>query len=675
MASPVDRRRAALLALLAGGIAIGCRDEQPPVVITVAARPGGGVALAGLSWEPAGAVLRVERRDAGHVDLVIDPAAKARAIEIRAPSACPERVQLDDARPGDRRRAALAPWIDLGEDRPQIGFDAPFEIDVRPGCGRAVAGRVTWRQIDGPKLADMREEKNGFRLRARTVPFAARRDPPAWGIVPISPKARGAATLEATWRGAGPIVRRVIHVAAAARATGVPSIALGQRVLLGGAGFRVVERPPAGHAEVAAIGAAPSFTPDAKGRWVLQDAAGAALSLRVGRHADTPLDCGRADCHASAAAGAAHTRMTRVLANGLEGALGAGYDASCAIACHAVGEPGLADGGFSEVARELGASLPKVGLRAWSALPRSLRRLGGVGCTACHGPGAIPERASRWTILRTDVCAACHDAPPRYGHVAAWQSTRMARADADPATRAGAACPGCHTTAGFLAAIGVRPAAASAGGPDEPRGIGCAACHAPHAAATERALVRRIEPPEALVEIGNLGPSMVCLRCHAPLAGERAPSASAASLWLGRPSKDEPASPAPHAKVQNGCLGCHAKGAVGVAVERGAGHAFVVDRARCEPCHDCPKEERLGEEGKSIKERAAALWVLLRRRKIVESERETAPHAALQIKAPPGSPEAKAAAKLLTVLEDPAAAAHNAGVARRLLDEAESVLR
>ena len=256
-------------------------------------------------------------------------------------------------------------------------------------------------------------------------------------------------------------------------------------------------------------------------------------------------------------------------------------------------------------------------------------------------------------------------------------STRTPRADASPEARASEACAACHTTAGFLSAIGVRPWAASLGGPDEPRGIGCAACHAPHAAATERALVRIIPPPESLGEIANLGPSGVCLRCHAALAGEGAPSASAANLWLGRLSllKEDARRPAPHGKIDKGCLGCHAGGAPGLSVERGAGHTFQVDRARCQPCHECPQEERPGKDGKRVKERAGALLAILRARDIVKSARDTAPHAAMEIKAAPGSREARAAARVLTVVEDRGAAAHNAGAARALLDEAEALLK
>jgi hypothetical protein len=138
--------------------------------------------------------------------------------------------------------------------------------------------------------------------------------------------------------------------------------------------------------------------------------------------------------------------MTTVLARALAGGLGADYVPECAIACHAVGEPGLADGGFVNVARALGYLLPHhPEPDPWPGVPRALRRLAGVGCTACHGPAAIPEPESRWAILRSDVCAFCHDAPPRYRHVQAWRSSKMATPSQAALSRErSAGCDGCH---------------------------------------------------------------------------------------------------------------------------------------------------------------------------------------------------------------------------------------
>src|SRR5690606_10045669 len=117
--------------------------------------------------------------------------------------------------------------------------------------------------------------------------------------------------------------------------------------------------------------------------------------------------------------------MTHVLARGLSGELGP-YPGSCALGCHSAGEPGLLDGGFAHVAEELGHGVPEASA-GWDALPRRLRRVGGVTCTTCHGPGAVPERSARWAILRSDVCATCHDAPPRYSHAASYATSAMAR--------------------------------------------------------------------------------------------------------------------------------------------------------------------------------------------------------------------------------------------------------
>jgi hypothetical protein len=252
----------------------------------------------------------------------------------------------------------------------------------------------------------------------------------------------------------------------------------------------------------------------------------------------------------------------------------------CGTPCHASSEPGLPDGGFSHVAREHGWRAPSVELDELDALPRALRRLAGVGCTACHGPGSIPEEGAGWAILASDVCAVCHDAPPRYGHALALRASAMARSDADPRTRA-SGCAGCHTTAGFLARIAAREATAVP--EDAPLGIACAACHAPHAA-HERALVRLVPAPAGFEDEPR---DRICLPCHAPSSeGVRA---AQATFVLGRGAIDlrtGAALSATSAHAGLGCLGCHgAPRASGLV--RGAAHAFAVDEARCSRtgCH------------------------------------------------------------------------------------------
>jgi len=258
--------------------------------------------------------------------------------------------------------------------------------------------------------------------------------------------------------------------------------------------------------------------------------------------------------------------MTHVLRNGFEGALGADYSPSCAIGCHAVGEPGLDDGGFWAVARKIDFAWPAPHAGAWEETPRALRRLGGVGCTSCHGPAAIPEPTARFAILRSDVCATCHDAPPRYGHVAAWQASKMAASDRDVTAASDPICQRCHTTAGFLRTLG------KTAREDAPRGtavgIACAACHAPHSSHGS-ALLREVALDSAFAGLDTK--SRICVPCH---------EGGAATVWAGGDGLRSP-----HANL--GCTTCHMgeTAVAGVEPTRGASHAFSVDWAACRSCH------------------------------------------------------------------------------------------
>jgi hypothetical protein len=524
-----------------------------------------------------------------------------------------------------------------------LGFDRPFSLRLRAGCGSGVrwsqlAGSPVPLSIDGPVLS------------ARTPAFTGAT---SWGVLPFSPRTQGALTFVARWQAGGRTVEERVTVAAAARSRGLPNVPAGARVYLGGAGWRLVGGPP-GHHAADPTGVPASFLPDRDGEWALADGTGRALRLRSGRYDETPLDCGRSGCHPAVSAAAAHSPMTTVLARGLGRWRGDDYP-GCALACHATGEPGVPDGGFTHVVAELG--LHGSALADWETTPPPLRRLGGVGCLACHGPGAVPEASARWSLLRADVCAVCHDDPPRYGHVVAWRESRMASADRDPRTAA-TPCARCHSTGGFLAAVGGLSGDRRAPEGIGPLGIGCAACHAVHAPdSTGPGLLRRTPTPAVLGEV-PAGGSSVCLGCHAPDGG---PTSSAAAIWLGRGGLD-PASgralegPAPHAAVAGGCIGCHGGG------RAGAGHRFAARPDACRGCHGplpLPAE---------IRARAARLWSALGH--APSSDPPHASPAALDR----NSPRGRAAWNVLLVLEDPAAAAHNPRYARRLLDASAEAL-
>lgn len=594
------------------------------------------------------------------------------------------RKQGGPCGPGDAVSLAAPPG--------PAGFDADFSVKVRVSCPEARTGTVTWRQVSPPGGPPLVPTEDGFALRAHTPSLRdATGNPPPWGVVPLSPRTRGEVVLEATWRdGRGHEERHEARVAAAARSRGLPNLAVGARVYLGGAGWHLEAKPPGSAAALDVAGDATSFLADKSGDWRLVDGAGRPLTLKTGRYDETPLDCGRSGCHAALVTASAGSPMETVLAHGLSpsphghGALfGAGYP-DCALACHATGEPGVADGGFVNVMGELG--LASLGPRRWEAVPRALRRLGGVGCLACHGPTALPEASARWGILRSDVCATCHDAPPRYGHVAAWRETKMARADRD-VTGTHRWCGRCHTTAGYLESLdppaerNLSAKAVDRSPPLEagPVGISCAACHSVHDHEAGRQiaqapLLRRTRRLAVLADVtlpATAEKSAVCLNCHAPDGDGFMPGASAAALWLGRggvdPRTDAPLNgSAPHANVAGGCIGCHRAGPAGL--ERGASHAFAVDRGVCASCH--PR----GLPGDDVRERAQRLWATWLPRDAVPPWAEGKPPHVLDGYFQRKTPRWRAIWNVLLVLEDPAAAAHNAPYARRLLEAAEKTL-
>lgn len=667
---------AALCAALLAIPASGCRRGSPALgAIEVRVAPGSILDLDQLRWQ--GPVRGVTRR--GIHGVVLEARSGGR-IALSHPEACPITVEVPT---GATREVTIAPALSVA-DRLQVGFGATFTLEARADCGGA--GRFRWRQIGGPEIASLESSADGHSITGRTHTLAELRPGPLpWGIVPLSPATAGEYRFEVTFTGDdGAAWRAEARVTAAARASGVPSIGLDHRTLLGGSGWRLVERPPDARAELVDRGAATELTPDHVGGWHLTDGDGRKLMVRVGRYDQTPLDCGRPECHPTATGDARVTPMTKILASSLTGKFGE-YDLACALGCHTVGEPGLHDGGFEQVRSAFGIGLPRrVDPDAWVELPRALRRLGGVGCTGCHGPAAIPLPGVAKTILRSDVCATCHDAPPRYGHLVAWRRSRMSRADREPATRSGR-CARCHTAQGFLLWQDVEFLDwqnQKAPAPDEvyiPTGISCAACHDPHGGPTADRLVRIIEPsPLAPAPVWTRTGSGVCVPCHVPEAGATAPAASAAALLVGQGgvqiATGEPlVGETQHGEVP-GCLGCHrADGSDApkdAPLERGAGHAFAVDRTGC-TSGDCHREG--GSDGAAaatdLAGRAEALRAALVARGAI-AVTGTTPHAADL--APAADPRlARASRDLLLVLEDPAAVYHNAAYARALLDEVE----
>jgi hypothetical protein len=644
-------------------LALGCSRAAPgDYWLLLGTGPGSGVRLAETEVSPSAAL--VERRaDRAGVALLLRRGAGP--VRVSAPGGCPLVVEAPKLPGVDVVEHRIEPLFDLGARVRVVGPESAFEIHATERCAEAKRSSVELSVKGGAPLDDVRVEQGGRRLTAKTRGVSHRRERAAWGIVPVSAEHRGASIVAARGRlPDGSTFERTLEVAALARASGLPSVAVGHGVLLAGSGFHLEKIPEGSRVELRVLGELIELVPDVRGDFALADAEGRKLVIQSGRYDEMPLDCGRSDCHAALSASARHSPMTRALAADLGGAHPL-ESVECALACHATGEPGTNDGGFSHVQAELDlAALPS----AFAELPRALRRLGGVGCLACHGPARVPPESARWAVLRSDVCAVCHDAPPRYGHGAAFATTRMAVSDRDPRTREQRECARCHTAWGSLAEPARRPPAEVGA-----FGLGCAACHAVHgpdeASSAPHALLRASDVRAVLpgAPASALGPSRVCIGCHSPGSGPL-PEASAAAIWAGR-SGVEPKTgaalegPAPHASDPRGCLRCHDSGPA--ELERGKNHAFVAAPASCAPCHaDQPmRRPELASDARAILDEIVPL---------ARGRKRTEPFHAGAIASTLPPARARALKNVLLVLEDPAADVHNPAYARRLLDAARS---
>lgn len=618
------------------------------------------------------AIAEVGRHAAGGV-VVLELKRDAERVRLQMPGACSRSLDLRGLATDKPAELVLQPLFDAGPRERVIGLGNAFEIQALALCAEAEQARTSFSVAAGAPLDDVVLSPDGRRFSAATRPTPPRANATA-GIVPVSARAQRELRSEIALRielPGGQRFERRLGVSAVARSSGLSDVGLTHPVLLAGDAWSLLHKPEGSSTTLRQVGKLFELRPDTTGPYRLSDGTGRTLSVRSGRYDQTPLDCGRAACHAEIAESARASPMTQALASDL-GGCHALTDPTCASACHATGEPGTEDGGFTHVAAALG--LPALPAE-YADLPRSLRRLGGVGCMACHGPTKIPEASERFALLSNDVCAVCHDAPPRYGHVQALASSRMGHADSSPAARSDPACARCHTAWG---AVG-RPAP-----PSEAPGFGitCSTCHDvhPHGAGAKQppeptdapshgGLLRAFALPATLPNppASFHGVSRVCISCHAPSSNTLRPEASAAAIVAGlgglEPETGAPFTrAAPHAAAAKGCLSCHDSGPDGLVL--GKSHGFRATDQGCARCHDAPKPRDA-----TLAQRAQQL---LARLDPQHSDGDIGrPWHARHQQLLPRSQQARALYNVLLVLEDPAADVHNPSYARALLDTAE----
>ncbi len=595
-------------------------------------------------------------------------------VRLALPGACPLVIDTRELSGSAPVGFSMRPLFDVGPSERVVGLGQSFEMRAVPGCAEAQAVRATFAVSGGAALEGVTIAEHGRRLQARTRATPSVKSA-AHGVVPVSAREQRKLRSEISFRvelPGGERFEQKLGISAAARSSGLSDVGLWHPVLLSGKGWSLREKPAESAAALRRVGELFELLPDALGRYRLTDGQGRDLSIHSGRYDQLPLDCGRSACHAQIAQSTLDSPMTRVLESDL-GGCHALTDPACASACHATGEPGTADGGFTHVAAELG--LPALPAEH-DDLPRALRRLGGVGCMACHGPTKIPEPSQRFKLMQNDVCAVCHDAPPRYGHVQALESSRMGHADSSPATRTDPACARCHTGWG---AVG-RPAPPADA---QASGITCATCHDvhPHAANRPEAnaapssvpshagLLRDFALPATLPTppASFQGVSKVCVSCHAPSSNTLRPEASAAAIVAGQGGLEPETGAAltlasPHAVPAKGCLSCHDSGPDELVL--GKSHGFRATEQACDRCHQsAPKRDS------SLAARARAL---LERLDPAHSSGDVGKpwHASYTVLLPTPQ-QTRALRDVLLVLEDPAADVHHPSYARALLDAAE----
>jgi hypothetical protein len=609
------------------------------------------------------------RRELGRGAVGVELKREAGKVRLELPGACP--LWLDTRRLADHSEVSLERLFELGPTERVVGLGRSFELRALPGCREAEAARSRFTVVAGAALTQLELALDGRSLSATTQKSLPDLEAEP-GIVAVSAREQRRSRTELSFRielPGGIAIDRQLFVSALARSSGLPNVGLSHPVLLAGDGWQLLERPGDSSATLRAIGPVTELVPDVPGLYRARDGAQRELSVRAGRYDLTPLDCGRSDCHAAIAASARNSPMTQVLASDLGGCHELS-DPSCAIACHTTGEPGTRDGGFSHVMDQLALSaLPP----DYEQLPRALRRLGGVGCMACHGPTRIPEPAARLHLLSNDVCAVCHDAPPRYGHVMALEASRMGHADSRPETRA-QPCARCHTNWGALGRTAPSAQADQPGG-----GISCVTCHDVHphgqqardAEPSHAGLLRSLPVAASLSDLppGLLGTSRVCISCHSPSDGAPEPEASAAVIVAGTgglvPTDGaELRLAGPHSRDMRGCLSCHDGGPEPLVL--GRSHAFRASEQACARCHASPPPRDPG-----IARRARAL--LERLEPGQSSGAAPQPWHARRAATTPTTPtRARALRNVLLVLEDPAADVHHPRYARALLDAAET---
>ncbi len=201
------------------------------------------------------------------------------------------------------------------------------------------------------------------------------------------------------------------------------------------------------------------------------------------------------------------------------------YSESC-IRCHTVGyNPGVSNGGFTEVQAKLGYKFPSTaqiqkGKGNWDAMPKELQAVSNIQCENCHGPASehvkkgVPVMAAS---LDEGVCNVCHNGGGHHSRgdelSNSKHSDKTAMAWNYPTGPDHQDCVRCHSGAGYISFL-ANPKDKAAW-VNEAQTPSCATCHDPHDDANPKQL--RVVGKPVEVPFDNpkdAGLSATCEECH-----------------------------------------------------------------------------------------------------------------------------------------------------------------
>ena len=400
----------------------------------------------------------------------------------------------------------------------------------------------------------------------------------------------------------------------------------------------------------------PTFIPSQLGVYTLARGTSGKtnLTINVGRYEGSAANCGTA-CHGTLPAtqqndiatkfaeyaGSAHG-STDVVSEGLDGAFGPGFSAYC-LTCHTVGyntAPSTAsNGGFVDVASQVGWTFPtKLQPGNSAAMPPELVKLNKVQCESCHGPlgahetlvlstpGVMP--VAEWSA---QTCAVCHDDPPNADKFQLWSQSAHAdmslTSDATVDNRGTTAghCGRCHSAQGFAAYVlqqqGVLPnpsggywpansgvlldpSTGAAAGTTYLQSLGltnaqvqsqtCQSCHDPHT--TQLRVDGNTGPLASGFSFSGAGAGAVCMICHNTRNGSHGdayqtggPGAphtpSQTDVYAGQNAYFTTGNVSMHGAVADTCAGCHVYLHPTSITVASTNHTFKADTTICANCH------------------------------------------------------------------------------------------